>query len=141
MSYVVDGNEAPTMARRVNPARAVLDVGAWRAPIGGAAVVRGPTAGNRPPPPLRGFTTPLTVTAVSQELIPADQDRKFLFITNSDPLGVVFVSIGGQGANLNQGFRLGPNGGSVLLDQNVPTDRVFMIGSIAANNNVSIITG
>lgn len=89
--------------------------------------------------PAKGTTQPINVTNVSRELFPADSNRSFIFIQNNDAVGVVFVSIGGAGAVLNQGFRLGPGGGGILLDNNVPTERIFFIGSIAANPNVTSV--
>jgi len=90
--------------------------------------------------PERGITVPLTVTAASQEIIPADANRTFLFIQNNDPLGIVYVSFGGDAAAVNQGFRLAPGGGAILLDNHVPTARVHMIGSIANNPNVTSVS-
>jgi hypothetical protein len=89
--------------------------------------------------PATGNTQPINVANVSREVFPSDINRKFIFIQNNDAVGVVFVSIGGAGAAINQGFRLGPGGGGVLLDNNVPTDRIFMIGTVAANPNVTSV--
>lgn len=89
----------------------------------------------------RGLTIPATVTSTSQELLPADNDRKFLFIQNNDVLGKVTISFGGAGATLGIGFNLAAGGGAVLLDNNVPNARMFAIGSIASNPNITIITG
>lgn len=98
-----------------------------------------PGRGDNPIAVERGITQPVTVTNVSQEIFPADAARKFITVTNNDPIGVVYVSFGGAGAGLNQGLRVGPGGGGFLLDINVPTSRIFMIGSIAANPNVSVV--
>lgn len=125
----------------VRPAEKLQQAGLSREPVGGGDVRLGSAKPGQMPPRLRGITRPAVVTNVSTEILPADYDRKFLFIQNNDAVGVVFVSYGGQGAALNQGFRLGPGGGGILLDNNVPTERIFMIGSIANNPNVSIITG
>lgn len=89
----------------------------------------------------RGATRPITVTAASQEIIPADADRKFLYLVNNDPVGVVYVSIGGVGAALLQGITLAAAGGGILLDNNVPTGKIFMIGTIANNPNVTAVIG
>lgn len=91
--------------------------------------------------PERGYSIPVTATAVSTELLPVDVSRKFLFIQNNDPVGVAFVSFGGAAAFLNQGFRLAPGGGGILLDNNVPTARAFIIGTIANNPNLTMVVG
>lgn len=93
-----------------------------------------------PPKPERGRTIPITVTAASQELLPADSDRQFLFVQNNDPVGIVYMSFGGNAAAINQGFRLAPGGGGILLDNHVPTAKIFFIGSIANNPNVTVVS-
>ena len=129
---------APT--QRVSPRERLIFAGLTREAVGGGAVLFGKTPDGATQQPT-GFTRPLIVTNASVEVLPADFSRKFLFLQNNDAVGVVFVSVGGAGAALNQGFRLGAGGGGILLDVNVPTDRIFMIGSIANNPNVTAITG
>lgn len=87
----------------------------------------------------RGLTYPLNVGLASFEAFPIDVDRKFLYLLNNDALGVVWVTFGGAGAAIGQGMRLAPGGGGILLDQNVPTNRIFMIGTIANNPNVTAV--
>lgn len=94
-----------------------------------------------PAKPERGLTFPLTVLNTSQEFAPVDTDRKFLYVVNNDALGVVWLAFGGAAAVVGQGIRLAPNGGGILLDMNVPTARIFLIGTIANNPNVSMVTG
>ena len=89
----------------------------------------------------RGLTYPLLITAVSQEVFPVDLDRKMLYLLNNDALGVVWVFFGGAGAVVGQGMRLAPGGGGILLDNHVPTSRIFMIGTIASNPNVTAVIG
>jgi hypothetical protein len=89
----------------------------------------------------RGLTYPLNVTAASVEMFPIDVDRKFIYLLNNDPLGVVWVTFGGACAVVGQGMRLAPGGGGMLLDQNVPTNRIYMIGTIANNPNVTAVVG
>lgn len=140
-AHLIEGaNELGPVARNT-PREVLQNKGMMRAPIGGGAVQLPHTRPGMPVPQPTGFTRPVTVTNVSQEIFPVDFARKFLFIQNNDAIGVVFVSVGGQAAALNQGFRLGPNGGGILLDISVPTDRIFMIGTIASNPNVTAITG
>ena len=89
----------------------------------------------------RGRTIPLTVTNASQEMQPADNDRKFLYLVNNDPIGIVYVSFGGTGAALLQGVTLAAAGGGILLDNHVPTSKIHMIGTIANNPNVTAVIG
>jgi len=92
-----------------------------------------------PPAPERGLTYPIRVTSASSEILPADSQRRFLFIQNNDPVGNVTVSFGGNAAVLGIGFNLAAGGGGILLDNNVPSSRVFVIGSIAINPNVTMV--
>lgn len=87
----------------------------------------------------RGFTYPINVTAVSQLWQDVDLSRKFLYLLNNDPIGVVWVSFGGAGAAVGQGIQLAAAGGGILLDVNVPTSKIFLIGTIAANPNVTAV--
>ena len=114
--------------------------GMTRMPVGGNSPRLQSASGDNVPIPLeRGFTYPINVGAVSQLWQDVDLNRKFLYMLNNDALGVVWVAFGGAGAALGQGIRLGPGGGGILLDINVPTSRIFLIGSIAANPNVTAV--
>lgn len=88
---------------------------------------------------IRGYTAQVTVTSESKVLLPADPKRKFLFVQNNDLLGNVNISFGVD-ATLATGMRLSANGGGILLDNNVPTSAVFIIGSIALNSNVTLVS-
>jgi hypothetical protein len=113
--------------------------GMTREAVGGGAVEL--STGQPAPvaPPERGLTYPITVTKASVEIFPADANRKFLFIENNDALGKVTIAFGGSGATLGVGFNLAPGGGGILLDNNVPTARIFAIGSIDSNPNISAV--
>lgn len=87
----------------------------------------------------RGFTYPVNVTNVSQMWQDVDLNRKFLYLLNNDALGVVWVSFGGAGQPVGQGIRLGAGGGGILLDISVPTSKIFLIGTIANNVNVTAV--
>lgn len=139
--HMIEGVNPGGPIRRNTPREVLQMTGMTREPVGGNAVQISSAQPGQPIQQPTGFTRPLTVTNLSAEIFPVDFSRKFLFVQNNDALGIVFVSIGGQAAALNQGFRLAANGGSVLLDINVPTDRIFMIGTIANNPNVTAITG
>jgi len=89
----------------------------------------------------RGITSQFTVTNAVQQMLPANFNRRFLFVQNNDPLGSVTLSVGNPNAQLGVGFNLPANGGGILLDQNVPTTGIWCIGSIASNPNVSIVEG
>jgi hypothetical protein len=110
-------------------------------------LTRVPVGGNAPRIPTsfgevvqeRGFTYPINVTNVSQMWQDVDLNRKFLYILNNDALGVVWMSFGGAAAAVGQGVRLAPGGGGILLDINVPTAKIFLIGTIAANVNVTAV--
>jgi len=88
----------------------------------------------------RGFPVPANITLVSQLILPIDLGRKWLFIQNFDALGVVWAMFG-LGAALNTGMKFAAGGGGVLLDVNCPTSALYMIGTIASNQNLTIITG
>ncbi|HEY6020922.1 MAG TPA: hypothetical protein VIY48_13785 [Candidatus Paceibacterota bacterium] len=85
----------------------------------------------------RGISSQFIVTNVSQILLPADLNRSMLYLVNSDPLGVVWVSFGVQSA-AGVGIRAGSGGGGFLLDNHVPTSTVYIIGDIASNPNVTL---
>lgn len=124
----------PMGGGRVVPGTADLNTAA-----NGAAGSRGAGAVQNPDDliPVRGITSPLNVTMVSVMILPADKHRKFLHMVNSDLLGMARVSFGTE-ATLLAGMPLPPGGGGILLDNNVPTSAVFIIGSIANNPNVSM---
>lgn len=98
-------------------------------PIGGApAAVK-----------IKGNTQQVTVTSVSQMVLPADPDRKSIIALNDDTLGDVRMAFGVDATTVT-GIRLGANGGGILLDNNCPTSAVYMIGTVAVNSNVTVIT-
>jgi hypothetical protein len=90
--------------------------------------------------PVTGYTSQITVTDKSEVLLPANPDRKFLFIQNNDPIAFANMSFG-VAATLTTGMRLGSSGGGILLDNNVPTAAIFIIGSSPNNSNVTLISG
>lgn len=88
----------------------------------------------------RGFPVPCNITLVSQLILPVDLGRKWLFIQNFDALGVVWAMFGTDAA-LNTGMKFAAGGGGVLIDANCPTNSLYLIGTIASNQNLTIITG
>lgn len=128
-----------TRPKTYSPRELLNQRGLSRDPVGGNAPPRAPGVPEQVRE--RGLTFPATVTNLSQELLPRDNDRKFLFIQNNDALGTVTLAFGGAGATLGIGIRLAAGGGAILLDINVPNGRLFAIGSIANNPNVVIISG
>lgn len=88
----------------------------------------------------RGLTYPFNVTAVSQLAFRADFNRKFMFIQNNDPLGIVWLAFGTP-AIIGTGMKFSAGGGGILLDNNVPTADIYLIGTIASNQNLTIILG
>jgi hypothetical protein len=127
--------------------RSVIDLTHGRAralarqPVGGGGLMA-PLISNQDGTPKhqRGFTTPILVTDASILALPIDLDRQFLELDNNDLIGVVWCSWGIP-AIVGRGFKLAPNGGGRLFDFNCPTAALYMIGSIASNNNVAITTG
>jgi hypothetical protein len=88
----------------------------------------------------RGLTYTFNVTLVSQLAFPVDFNRLFLFVQNNDPLGVAWLSFGGN-AVIGTGIKLAAGGGGILLDNNVPTAGIYLIGTIASNQNITFIFG
>jgi hypothetical protein len=144
--------DTPAIAQIYNPRDRLHMRGMFREPVGGVGVQYNPglgrqgvadssgSAGVRTIQP-RGLSQPVYVTNASQQIFPFDPDRKFLYLLNNDALGTVWVFFGGAGAVVGQGMRLGPAGGGILLDINVPTANIWMIGTIAANPNVTATVG
>ena len=56
---------------------------------------------------------------------------------NNHPSAYANLSFGGD-ATLDSGMRLASAGGGILLDNNVPTSAIFIIGS-AANSQITVI--
>ena len=106
-------------------------------PVAGVGLARKPVSDHPGQPPrVRGLTFPLNVTNVSTVVLPADFDRRMLFLQNNDSVGVVYLSFGVP-AVIGQGIRLGSSGGGILLDVHVPTCDIYAIGSIVSNINVT----
>lgn len=120
--------------------------GLSRDPVGGTAVQIQQTDAQGLPVSVsqqreRGFTYPITVTSSSKMFFDIDFDRKMFTIVNNDLAGIVWVFFGGAGGPVGQGMRAGPGGGGFLLDNHVPTSRIWMIGTVASNPNVSVTVG
>lgn len=81
---------------------------------------------------------PVTVTSVAKDFLPAEPDRKFLLIQNFDAVGSVSIAFGTI-ATPTTGFKLLP-GAAILLDSNCPRGSVSMIGNVAANSNVFVMS-
>jgi len=121
--------------------RDVIGVG-LRAIVGGGTVTL-PSGETIDPSQLmqraRGLTRPFTVTNASQQGLPVDFDRKFLFIQNNAVLGDVWCSYG-VAAVIGVGMKFAAGGGGILLDNNVPTSEIYFIGTVANNPSLTIIT-
>lgn len=91
-------------------------------------------------PKRKGETNTFNVTNVSQQVLGEDPNRRLLFIQNNNAIGTVTVSVGGAAAVLGVGFNLAVNGGAIMLDVNCPQDKIFIIGSIASNPNVTVVS-
>ena len=81
-----------------------------------------------------------TVTNASASLVAANASRKFLLIQNKDAAGNIYLNLGGAAATVANGVKI-PPGGSLLLDNSVPTGAVFAIGDIASNANIVTVIG
>lgn len=88
---------------------------------------------------VKGFTSQVNATNASQLLLPADPNRKFLMMVNDDALGYVRITWGVD-ATLVTGIKLSANGGGILLDNNVPTAALYIIGSIPLNSNITLVS-
>lgn len=86
---------------------------------------------------IKGNSYPVTVTNNAYQLRPEEPDRRFFFLENHDPLGNVTVSWGSR-LPFGVGMRAGAGGGGIVLDINVPTASIWVVGDIANNPNVSI---
>ena len=95
---------------------------------------------NAQPANITGSTSQIQITNVSTLLLPADPNRKWLFMQNNDAIGVVTIAFGIQAA-INLGAVLRANGGGIVIDYNCPTSAIYGIGTIASNSNFVLIAG
>lgn len=79
-----------------------------------------------------------TVTGTSSQILPANQNRNFLAISNLDTVDTVFLAFGTD-AELGKGIALGPSG-SLLLDTIVSRQSVHAI-SDGASSDLAIQEG
>lgn len=63
-----------------------------------------------------------------------------MYLVNNDTLGYAIISFGVD-ATLATGMKLAAGGGGIMLDNNVPTAAVYIIGSIALNSNITMVVG
>jgi hypothetical protein len=88
----------------------------------------------------RGVTLQYNVLAADSVALAVDFDRKYLFLLNNDVLGDVWGAWGSP-AKVGVGMKFKAGGGGIMLDNNVPTAELHLIGTIASNQNFTIITG
>ena len=81
----------------------------------------------------------ITVTNVSQLFSAANTMRQYLLIQNNDTVGNIFVSFTAAATLLN-GIKIAP-GGSFIVDGVAPSNDINIIGDIASNANVVLVTG
>lgn len=79
-----------------------------------------------------------TVTNSSGTLLAANTARKSLIIQNNDATGILYIGFVATATTAM--LKIAP-GASLFLTQNVPTNIVTAIGSIASNANVVLIEG
>lgn len=80
----------------------------------------------------------ITVTNASQEFAAANSDRKYLLIQNKDSVGNIYVNFGAA-ATVANGVKIIP-GGNYELNNIAPNNSVNIIGDIASNANVVLVT-
>lgn len=80
------------------------------------------------------------VTSASGELLAAKPLRRFLLVQNNHATASVFLNMSGAAATVAAGVKVGP-GGSLLLDQFVPSAAIFAIGDTASNTAVVVVEG
>lgn len=83
-----------------------------------------------------------TVTNASTVLLASNANRKYLFVQNNDPAGIVYLGLDWTAATVAKGVRLLP-GESFEMSGNayVIVGTVTAIGSIASNTNVVTVEG
>lgn len=119
------------------------------AQVGGAVTVSGSVevtndSGNALPvtnasPVQAAFTNAAAiVTNASGQLIAANATRKFMLVQNKDAAGNIYLNLGGAAATVASGVKI-PPGGSLLLDNTVPTGAIFAIGDIASNAGIVVV--
>lgn len=81
----------------------------------------------------------IIITNVSQQFLPENESRQYLFIQNNDALGNLFVSFTNAATLLN-GIKI-PPGSSYELNKVIPSNSINIIGDIASNANVVLVTG
>lgn len=88
----------------------------------------------------RGFAnSQITVTNASQVFSAANINRQYLLIQNKDTLGNIWVVFNAAATTL-LGIKI-PVGGSYELNNVCSTDSINIIGDVASNSNVVIVTG
>lgn len=80
------------------------------------------------------------VTNASAQLLADKATRRFLMVQNNHATASVFLNLAGAAATVAAGVKLGP-GGSLLLDNFVPSAAIFAIGDIASNTAVVVVEG
>ena len=132
----------------VNPRLRNAQIALARAPVGGGGVTVNrvmPDGSVQTIPGVsaqipRGVTLQYNVLAADTVALAVDFDRKFLFIFNNDVLGDVWGAWGSP-AKVGVGMKFKAGGGGIMLDNNVPTAELHLIGTIASNQNFTIISG
>lgn len=80
------------------------------------------------------------VTNASAQLLAAKPLRRFLLVQNNHATASVFLNLAGAAATVAAGVKLEP-GGSLLLDNFVPSAAIFAIGDTASNTAVIAVEG
>ena len=80
------------------------------------------------------------VTNASAQLLAANPLRRFLLVQNNHATASVFLNLTGAAATVEAGVKLGP-GGSLLLDNFVPSAAICAIGDTASNTAVIAVEG
>jgi hypothetical protein len=131
-----------------NPRLRNAQIALARAPVGGGGVSENqvmPDGSVQTIPGVqaqipRGVTLQYNVLVADTVALAVNFDRKFLFILNNDVLGDVWGAWGVP-AKVGVGMKFKAGGGGIMLDNNVPTAELHLIGTIASNQNFTIISG
>lgn len=133
-------NSVPAPERPVRYIRPSVDLETPRLSATGTVMARkqAPDSVSPVQSNIRGFTSRINVTNESVMILAADPGRKFLFFQNEDSVGSVRIAFGVD-ATQDTGIHLPPGGSGILMDKNVPTSAVFVIGSIPSNPNLTMV--
>lgn len=84
--------------------------------------------------------TNFAITTTATQVLAANPARRYLMVQNNDAAGDIFVAVDGTTATALTGIKLSP-GSAMEFVGYCPTGAVSLIGSIALNINVIVVSG